>query len=60
MTTKEKIRELIEKQPDDATFDEILRELAFARSIERGLADARENRTLSNEEMGRRIRLWQK
>jgi len=60
VTTKEKMKEVIEEQPDDATYDEILRELAFARAVERGLADAREGRTLSNEEMGRRIRLWQR
>ena len=60
MTTKQKIRQLIEQQPEDATYEEIVRELAFARTVERGLADAREGRTISNEEMGRRIGLWQR
>ena len=60
MTTKEKMRDLIEAQPDDATYEEILRELAFVRTVERGLAEVREGRTISNEEMGRRIRLWQR
>lgn len=60
MTTKEQMKELIEEQPDDASYDEIMRELAFARMVDRGLADAREGRLISNEEMGRRIRLWQK
>ena len=59
MTVKEKMKELIEEQPDDASYDEILRELTFARMVERGLADAREGRTVSNEEMARRIRSWQ-
>jgi predicted transcriptional regulator len=54
------MKEIIEQQPDDATYEEILRELAFARMVERGLADAREGRTLSNKEIGRRIRQWQK
>lgn len=58
MTTKEKMKDLIEGQPDDATYEELLRELAFARTVDRGLADAREARTISNEEMGRRIRQW--
>jgi len=58
--TKEKMKELIEQQPDDATYEEILRELAFAGMVERGLADARQRRTVSNEEMGQRIRLWQR
>jgi predicted transcriptional regulator len=59
MTAKEKMRDLIEAQPDDATYEEILRELAFARTVERGLTNVRDGRTISNEEMGRRIRLWQ-
>ena len=59
-TAKEKIAEIIEQQPDDSSYDEILRELAFARMVERGLEDSRAGRTISNEEMGRRIRTWQK
>jgi predicted transcriptional regulator len=51
---------IIEEQPEDSTFDEILRELAFARMIKQGLADSDEGRTISNEEMKRRIRSWQK
>jgi len=41
MTVKEHMKEVIERQPDDATYEEILRELAFASMVERGLADAR-------------------
>ena len=59
MTAKERIRELLETQPDDASYDEILRELAFERMIDRGLSDARSGRVVSNEEMGERIRRWQ-
>jgi len=59
MTAKEKIRELIETQPDDSSYDEILRELAFERMVERGLSDIRNSRVVSNEEMGKRIQLWQ-
>jgi len=58
MTTKEQMKELIEAQPDDATYEEIMRELAFACMVQRGLADARQGRTVSHEEMGRRIRQW--
>jgi len=50
--------EVIQEQPDDATYDEILRELAFRRMVERGLEDERTGRTLSNEEMVHRIRTW--
>jgi predicted transcriptional regulator len=57
---KEKMTEVIESQPDDATYEEIMRELAFEKMIERGLADSRSGRVIPNEDMGRRIRTWQK
>jgi predicted transcriptional regulator len=58
MTAKDKIRELVESQPDDASYDEILRELAFQRMVERGLSDARRGRVISNDQMGEQIRRW--
>lgn len=58
-TVKEKITEVVMAQPDDASYDEIIRELAFERMIERGMADVRANRVISDEEMARRIRTWQ-
>jgi predicted transcriptional regulator len=57
---KEKMTEVIQSQPDDATYEEVMRELAFERMVERGLADSRNGRVVSNEEMERRIRTWQK
>lgn len=60
LTVKEKVSEIVQAQPDDSSFDEILRELAFSRMVERGLEDSQQNRTISNEEMGHRIRTWQK
>ena len=57
---KEKMKEVIESQPDDATYEEILRELTFECMVERGLADSREGHVISNEEMEHRIRSWQR
>jgi predicted transcriptional regulator len=57
---KQKMKEVIEAQPDDASYDEIIRELAFERMIDRGLADARKGRFISDEKMGHRIRTWQR
>lgn len=51
---------LIEQQPDDSSYDDILRELAFGRMIERGLADADADRAVSHEEMRRAIESWRK
>jgi predicted transcriptional regulator len=59
-TAKQKISEVIQSQPDDATYEEIMRELAFERMIARGLEDSREGRVVSNDEMQRRIRSWPK
>jgi predicted transcriptional regulator len=60
VTVKERIKEIVENQPEDATYEEIVRELAFAGMVERGLKDVRMGRLISNEEVGKRIRLWQK
>ena len=54
-TPKEELTRLIERQPDDSSHEEIVRELAFHVMVERGLADADAKRSISNEEMGRRI-----
>lgn len=58
-TPKEQMARIIEDQPDDSSYDEILRELAFSRMVERGLADSAAGRTITNEEMARRISSWQ-
>ena len=55
-SAKEQIAKILQDQPDDSSYDEILRELAFARMVERGLADSDAGRTISHEEMGRRIK----
>ncbi len=60
LSVKEQMTKIIQEQPDDCSYDEILRELAFARMIERGLTNSNANRTISNDEMKRRIQTWQK
>ena len=59
-TVKDKMIEVIKSLPDDATYEEILRELAFEQMVERGMKDVREERTISNNEMKQRIQQWQK
>lgn len=59
-TAKEELTKLIQDQPDDSSYDEILRELAFNLMVQRGLRDSDEGKTISNDEMGRRIQTWQK
>ena len=59
-TVKEELIRLIQDQPDDSSQEEILRELAFAAMVERGIADSDAGRVISNDEMARRIESWRK
>jgi predicted transcriptional regulator len=59
-TAKDQISEILKRQPDDSSYDEIVRELAFEAMVQRGLRDSDEGRTISNEEMQHRIKTWQK
>lgn len=59
-TAKKQITELVKKQPDDSSYDEIIGVLAFDLMVQRGLRDSDEGRTITDEEMHRRIKTWQK
>lgn len=59
-TAKDQFREIISRQPDDSSYDEIVRELAFELMVQRGLKDSDEGRTISNEQLQQRIKTWQK
>ena len=59
-TAKEHIAEIVKRQPDDSSYDEIVRELAFDLMVQRGLRDSDERRTIPNDEMRHRIATWQK
>ncbi len=60
LNTKEQMKEVIDHQPEDSSYEEILRELAFRRMIERGLKDSENGRTISNNEMKKVIKQWEK
>ena len=60
LSAKEQVLHILNELPDDSSFDELLRELALARMIERGLADRDSGRTLSNAEMKQQIDSWAK
>jgi hypothetical protein len=59
-SVKEEMTRIIQEQPDDSSFDEILRELALARMIDRGLQDSEVGRTISDDEMKRQMNQWRK
>ncbi|HEB66389.1 MAG TPA: hypothetical protein ENI93_00430 [Gammaproteobacteria bacterium] len=58
-TAKQTIRAILDSLPEDATYEELLRELAFEAMIERGLDDVRHNRTITDSELKERLRAWQ-
>lgn len=60
MTVKQSAKKIIDSLPDDSSYEEILKELAFARMIERGLEDSQNGKTISNEAMKQKIQQWQK
>jgi len=57
---KEKISKIVKKQPDDSSFDEIMRELIFSQMIDRGLDDSENGRTTSHEGLKNEIESWSK
>jgi predicted transcriptional regulator len=59
-TVKEQFIKLIEDQPEDSSSEEIIREMAFAAMIDRGIADSDAGRTISNSEMASRIESWRR
>jgi predicted transcriptional regulator len=59
-SAKEDLALVIQQQPEDSSDAEIVRELAFHVMVKRGLADSDAKRTVSNEDMQRRIRSWQR
>ena len=58
-TDKETMTEIIARQPDDSSYEEILRELALARVVQRGLQDSDQERTVEDDEVRRKIDSWQ-
>ena len=59
-SVKDEMTRIIQQQPDDNSFDEILRELALARMIDRGLKDSEAGRTINDDEIRRQMNQWRK
>ncbi len=57
---RERILAIVERQPDDSSFDEILQEIAFVRMVERGLADADAGRVVRHDDVAREAEAWRK
>jgi len=59
-TAKEDLKKIIERQPEDSSHEELIRELAFDIMVRKGVSDSDAGRTIPHEEMRNRIRSWQK
>ena len=58
-TAKEELGALPDAEPGDCSSERLVRELALHVMVERGLADSDAGRTVSGEEIERRMRLRQ-
>ena len=55
---KQEAKRIIDSLPEDASYDEILKELAFDKMIRKGLKNSQENKIMSNKEMENKIKQW--
>ena len=57
-TPKEEVRKMLERIPDESSFEDIQYHIYVREKIEHGLEDIRESRVLSQEEVERRMYKW--
>lgn len=51
-------KNIIDSLPTDSSYDEIIKELAFDRMIQKGLEDSKNGKTISSKEMEHKIKQW--
>ena len=56
-TAKELLKAAVDQLPDDASVEDAMERLVLLAKIERGLEDARAGRTVSHEDVKRRLGL---
>jgi predicted transcriptional regulator len=56
MQTKETVRALLDRLPDDCTLEDVLYHLYVLQAIDRGLADVEAGRTISHEQVAAEMR----
>jgi sRNA-binding protein len=58
MSSKEVVRELLKKIPDEASLIDIAHEIEFVAGIREGLAELEQGQSLSAEQLRTRLRSW--
>ena len=56
MPTKETVRALLDRLPDDCSLDDVLYHLYVIQAVEQGRADAAAGRTVSHQEVAEALR----
>lgn len=56
MTIKQRVREILDRLPDDCSLDDVLYEVYVVQRIERGLAEAEVGKIVSHEEVAEDLR----
>lgn len=56
MRTKQRVRDILERLPDDCTIEDVLYHLYVVQNIERGLADAEAGRVIPQEQVLEELR----
>lgn len=56
VNTKEKVREVLDRLPDDCDMDDVLYQLYVVQQIDRGLADVEAGRTIPHDEVAEQFR----
>jgi hypothetical protein len=54
--TKETVRHLLDRLPDDCTLEDVLYHLYVVQAVDRGLADVEAGRTISHEQVVEEMR----
>ncbi len=57
-TAKDTVRDLLDKLPDDVSYEDIQYRIYVRQKVEQGLKDIEEGRVLSQEEVEKRMAKW--
>jgi predicted transcriptional regulator len=55
---KDEAKALIDKLPDDATWEDLMAQIYFKKNVDKGLNDLKEGKTLTHEEAKSRLTKW--
>lgn len=56
MRTKDTVRELLDRLPDDCSLDDVLYHLYVIQAIDRGMSEAEARRTIPHEQVAEELR----